>query len=77
MTPKLEIPEVRARVEALLKRADIGYLSEAEAAQHPDAPVLSFSVVATGMGGHSYSEVMNLDLFQPVMVSGVGTVDAS
>ena len=32
VTPKLEIPEVRARVEALLKRAGIGYLSEAEAA---------------------------------------------
>ena len=67
--PKLEIPEVRARVEALLKRADIGYLTDAEAKQRPDAPVLSLKVVATGMDGHSYSEVMTLGLFQPVMVS--------
>ena len=69
VTPKLEIPEVRARVEALLKRADIGYLTDAEAKQRPDAPVLSLDVVATGMDGHSYSEVMTLGLFQPVMVS--------
>ena len=69
VTPKLEIPEVRTRVEALLKRADIGYLTDAEARQRPDAPALSLNVVATGMDGHSYSEVMKLDLFQPVMVS--------
>ena len=69
VTPKLEIPEVRTRVEALLKRADIGYLTDAEAKQRPEAPVLSLDVVATGMDGHSYSEVMTLDLFQPVMVS--------
>ena len=31
--------------------------------------MLSLDVVATGMDGHSYSEVMTLDLFQPVMVS--------
>jgi hypothetical protein len=69
VTPKLEIPEVRARVEALLKRGDIAYLTDAEAGQRPDAPVLSLSVVATGMDDHSYSLVMTLDLFQPVMVS--------
>ena len=51
MTPKLEVPEVRTRVEALLKRADIGYLTDAEAERRPDAPVLSLSVVATGMAG--------------------------
>ena len=39
-TPKLQIPEARTRVEALLKRADIGYLTDAAAEQRPDAPVL-------------------------------------
>src|SRR4029453_4270619 len=69
VTPKLEIPEVRSRVEALLKRADIGYLTDAEARARPDAPVLRLDVVATGMDGHSYSQGVTLDLFQPVMVS--------
>jgi hypothetical protein len=69
VTPTLEIPEVRARIEALLKRADIGYVTDAEAGRRPDVPVLSLSVVVTQMDDHSYSRVMKLDLFQPVMVS--------
>jgi hypothetical protein len=69
VTPKLETPELRARIEALLKRGDIGYLTDAEAREHPDAPILSLSAVVTRMEGDSYSQVMTLDLFQPVMVS--------
>jgi hypothetical protein len=68
VTPTLEIPEVRIRVEALLKRADIGY-TDAEAGKRPDAPVLRIDVVVTGMAGRSFSQVMTLDLYQPVMVS--------
>ena len=52
-----------------MKRADIGYLTDAEAHPRPDAPVLRLDVVATEMAGHAYSKVMKLDLFQPVMVS--------
>jgi hypothetical protein len=51
VTPGLEIPEVRARVEALLKRADIGHVSDEEARRRPDSPVLRLGVVATGMEG--------------------------
>ena len=67
-TPKLQIPEARTRVEALLKRADISYVTDAAAEQRPDAPVLKLDVVATQMDGHAHSLVMTLDLFQPVMV---------
>jgi hypothetical protein len=69
-TLKTEITrdEAKTRMEALLKRAGIGYLSEAEAKVTPDAPVLHLLLVATKVGENSYSLVMQLDLLQKVLV---------
>jgi hypothetical protein len=78
---KSEIPhsEVKSRVEGMLKKAGIGYLSEEESKRTPDAPVLKVRVVATKMesssypgggleGNDKYSMVLEAALLQKVIV---------
>jgi len=46
--------DVKSRVEAMLKKAGISYLSEKDAELTPDAPVLNVQVVATKLEASSY-----------------------